>query len=153
MDRKNILGFMWSPILMKLELSINFLKHSNIKFHENPFSGSRVVPCRRTDGRVGGRTDRRTHMAKLIVTFRNFANAPQHDYCWEAGKDLKVMDRLVSQRSSGGTEEKHESPNQHSRKHSCESKPILREVSLPHRNRYALTDDGHYKVPRAKGNR
>lgn len=63
------------------------------------------------------------------------------------------MDRLVSQRSSGGTEEKHESPNQHSRKHSCESKPILREVSLPHRNRYALTDDGHYKVPRAKGNR
>ena len=25
-------------------------KHSNIKFHENPSSGSRVVPCGRTDG-------------------------------------------------------------------------------------------------------
>jgi len=39
-----------------------FEKCSNIKFHENPFSGCRVVPCRRTD------------MLKLIVAFRNFAN-------------------------------------------------------------------------------
>ena len=93
-------------------------------------------------------------MAKLIVALRNFANAPQHDYGCEECKDLKVMDRLVSQRSSVGTEEKHESPNQqHSRKHSCESKPILREASLQHRNRYSLTDDGHYKAPRATGNR
>jgi len=40
-------------ILMKLEFSRQiFEKYSNIKFHENPSSGSRVVQC--------GRTDRRT---------------------------------------------------------------------------------------------
>jgi len=38
-----------------------------LEFYENPFSGSRVVPC--------GWKDRRTCMTKLIVTFRNFANA------------------------------------------------------------------------------
>jgi len=26
-----------------------FEKHSHIKFHENPSSGNRVVPCRQTD--------------------------------------------------------------------------------------------------------
>jgi hypothetical protein len=39
-----------------------------MKFHENSFSWSRGVPC--------GLTGRRT-MKKLIVTFRNFANAPK----------------------------------------------------------------------------
>jgi hypothetical protein len=37
------------------------------KFHENPSSEGQVVPCRRTDGQ--------THITKIIVTFRNFANA------------------------------------------------------------------------------
>jgi len=38
---------------MKLESSRHiFEKHSNIRFHENPSSGSRVVPCRRTDGQT-----------------------------------------------------------------------------------------------------
>jgi len=56
---------------MKLEFSRQiFEKSSNIKFHENLSSGSRVVPC--------GRTDRRTDMAKLIVAFRNFAKAPRN---------------------------------------------------------------------------
>jgi len=36
---------------MKLKYSSQVLeKHSNIKFHENPSSGSRTVPCGRTDG-------------------------------------------------------------------------------------------------------
>jgi hypothetical protein len=39
--------------------------------HENPSSGSRVVLRGRTDGW----TDRQTDMTKLIVAFRNFANA------------------------------------------------------------------------------
>jgi len=35
---------------MKLEFYRHIVeKSSNIKFHENPSSGSRVVPCRRTD--------------------------------------------------------------------------------------------------------
>jgi hypothetical protein len=38
-----------------------FQKYTNIKFHKNPSSGSRVVPCRQTE------------MMKLIVVFRNFA--------------------------------------------------------------------------------
>ena len=36
-------------------------KYTNVKFHENPSSGSRVVPR--------GRTDRQTDMKKLIVAF------------------------------------------------------------------------------------
>jgi Fe-S-cluster formation regulator IscX/YfhJ len=31
------------------------------------------------DGRTDGRTDRQTDMTKLIVAFRNFANAPKND--------------------------------------------------------------------------
>jgi len=40
-------------ILMKLEISRQiFEKYSNIKFHENPSSVSRVVPCGQTDGQT-----------------------------------------------------------------------------------------------------
>jgi hypothetical protein len=62
---------------MKLEFSQQFFeKFSNIKFHENPFSGSQVVPCVRPEGRMDGR-DGMTDTKKLIVVFRNFANAPK----------------------------------------------------------------------------
>jgi hypothetical protein len=44
---------------------MDFLKISNIKFHENPSSGSRVVLCRWTD------------MTKPIAAFCNFASAPK----------------------------------------------------------------------------
>ena len=38
-------------ILMKLEYSRQiFEKYWNIKFYENPYSGSRVIPCRLADG-------------------------------------------------------------------------------------------------------
>ena len=57
-------GFRYScQDLTKLEFSRNiFEKSSNIKFHENPSSGSRVGQR----GQIG--------MAKLIVVYRNFAN-------------------------------------------------------------------------------
>jgi hypothetical protein len=45
-----------------------FEKYPNIKFHENPSSGNRVVPC--------GRTDIQTDK-KVIVAFRSFARAPK----------------------------------------------------------------------------
>jgi hypothetical protein len=61
-------------ILIKLEFSRRiFEKSTNINFHQNPSSGSRVV----SSGRAGGRTD----MTKLIVAFRKFANAPKNATC------------------------------------------------------------------------
>ena len=62
-----------STILVRFKWSFNFLrrffffeKYSNTKFHENPSSGSRVVPCGQTVGR--------RNMTKLLVAFRNFTN-------------------------------------------------------------------------------
>ena len=53
--------------LKKLEFSQQiFQKSSNIKVHQNPSSGSQVVPCGQTD------------MMKLIVACRNFANLPKN---------------------------------------------------------------------------
>jgi hypothetical protein len=51
---------------MKVEFYGQILeKKSNIGFYQNSSSGSRVVPCGQTD------------MTKLIVAFRNLANAPK----------------------------------------------------------------------------
>jgi hypothetical protein len=75
-DQKCILVCTWSTrcpcqILIKLEFSRQlFEKYSNIKFRDNPSSGKRVVPYRRTDRQT----------TKVIVTFRNFANAPKMIY-------------------------------------------------------------------------
>jgi len=55
-------------ILMKIEFSRQILeKYSNTKFHENPSSGNQVVPCGQTE------------VTKLIMAFRNFANAPKNE--------------------------------------------------------------------------
>jgi len=60
------------PILIKLQFSRQlFEKYPNIKFHEHPFSVSRVFPCEQTQ------TDRQTDTTKLIVPFPSFHNAPK----------------------------------------------------------------------------
>ena len=62
---------------MKLEPSgHNFEKKNyNIEFNKNPFSESRVVPRRLTDGRMD--------MTKLIVAFRNSAEAHTKSVPWK----------------------------------------------------------------------
>ena len=51
-----------------------FEKYSNIICYEHACSGSRIVPCGRTDRRAGRRTERHP---KLIVTIRDFMNAAE----------------------------------------------------------------------------
>ena len=62
-------------ILMELEFSRQiFERHSNIKFHENPSSGSPAA----TFGRTDRYTERQADMTKLTVAFRNFPKAPKN---------------------------------------------------------------------------
>jgi hypothetical protein len=57
---------------MKLEFSRRiFEKYSNKKFHKNSSSGNRVVPYGQTDTQTDGQTVK----TKIMVAFRNFANA------------------------------------------------------------------------------
>ena len=58
-------------ILKKFGFSQQILEKSyKITFRKNPSSGSRVVPCVRTDGQ--------TDMMKLTFAFRKFANATRN---------------------------------------------------------------------------
>jgi hypothetical protein len=58
---------------MKLEFSRQiFEKYSGMKFHKNPFNGSRDVLCGRTD------------MTKLIVASRSLENAPKMAAIWDS---------------------------------------------------------------------
>jgi hypothetical protein len=66
-------------------------KTQNIKFHENPSSGSRVVLCGRTDGR--------TDTKMLIVVFRNFANANEN-VCYI--KQTESLDHIRRQSVTSG---------------------------------------------------
>ena len=83
--QKCILFFMLSTrysrlILIKLEFSRQFSwKYSNIKFHENPSSGSRAVPCGQMD----------VQMRKLTAAFRNFVNAPKN-----GSNDTRVTENI-----------------------------------------------------------
>ena len=54
-----------------------------MKFNEDPSSGSRVVPCGDTDG-LADRT-------KVIVAFRNFANAPNTRQCNYKLTDYQIL--------------------------------------------------------------
>ena len=47
---------------------------SNIKFHENPSSWTRVVACEQSDGGMDRQTYRHD---EADIRFRNFANAPK----------------------------------------------------------------------------
>jgi hypothetical protein len=74
-----------------LEFCRDFRKCSNTKFHEIPSTGNPVDPC----GRVEKQT--KTDMTKLIVAFRNFANAPENYKFHNQGKSwksIKILDQI-----------------------------------------------------------
>jgi len=70
---------------MKLERFLYILqKYSDIKCHENPSCGSRIVPCGRTDGW--------TDIMWLIVAFSNFGKTPKN---MQRGK-FKLIIRIIT---------------------------------------------------------
>ena len=60
-------SFLSDLIIMEFSRLI-FEIYSNIKFHENPSGGYRVVPFRT----MNGRTERQAEMTKLTVAFAQF---------------------------------------------------------------------------------
>jgi hypothetical protein len=90
-ERDRIINVYWCSckvILVKILMKLDFPrqiyeKYSNIKFHENPSSGSWVVIC----------GHRRPDMAKLIVAFRNFAVAPKNNSVLPTFTNIKPTDR------------------------------------------------------------
>jgi len=77
---------------MKLEFSRQILEiYSNIKFHENPFSRSRFVPC--------GRTDRQTDMTKLIVAFAKYMKAPKSETSFKVLRKQPPMTSVTHDQS------------------------------------------------------
>ena len=69
---------------MTVEFSRQTVEKSvNIKLHQNPSSGSRVVPCGRTD------------VTKLIVIFRNFVSAPNKLLCLETSVLADICPPLI----------------------------------------------------------
>ena len=73
-------------ILMKIDFSRQiFEKFSNIKFHENPSTRSRVVAYGQAD------------MTKLIVALRNFLNAPKVKE-WARSEGTMVHGEIILQR-------------------------------------------------------
>ena len=77
-------------MLVKLEFSRqSFQEYTKIKFHGNSSSENRVIACRLTDGQ--------TDISKLIVTFRDFANASKTDRTRWFSTDAASTRDLITQ--------------------------------------------------------
>ena len=75
-------------ILMELEITRQiFGKSSNIKFHENPSSGRRVVACGRTDGHRDRQADRHD---EANSRFHNFAKATKSQISFLCGQLIQI---------------------------------------------------------------
>ena len=73
---------------MKIESSQQtFEKYSNIKFNENLYCGSRVVPCVETHRLTDGQTDRHDGTNSRFF-FCNFANAPKEHARLDSRKNM-----------------------------------------------------------------
>jgi hypothetical protein len=87
-------------ILMKLEFSrYIFKKFSNTKFHYNVYSGSRVVPCGRTDRQTDNQTDRHDKVNSRFSQFcHRFSKLPMlSTQCivWFLDWSLYSINRLI----------------------------------------------------------
>jgi len=106
-DQKCILVFMQSTpylcqILMEHEFSRQiFAKHSNIKFHENPSYGSRVIPCGQTDGGTDGQTWRMilgkwpTWRTILFYVFSSIFYMFRATSCSSSGESIVSIQHMV----------------------------------------------------------
>jgi len=70
----------------------DFRKVLNIRFQVNSSSGSRVVPWGRTDGQKD--------MTKLIVAFRNSANAPNFSLQYRTLQDCTLQRRPKNEKDA-----------------------------------------------------
>ena len=68
----------------------DFVQIINIKFHDNPSSGNRVVPCGRTDGQADRPTDRHDEANSRPS---QFGSLPE-------GEDSGLKNELISQSSA-----------------------------------------------------
>jgi len=58
------------PLFLSFFMNIKFSRHcsekySNIKFHDNPSSGGRTVPCGQTKGRTGRHDEAKSNFSKF----------------------------------------------------------------------------------------
>jgi hypothetical protein len=107
-DQKRILAFMQSAryscsSLMKLEFSQQiFEKRINTKFHDNPSSGSRVVPCRQTDRHDSANSHfsqfcAPKNKARTITWKKNINNVQLLLSCWlQHSRTWRVLSECVS---------------------------------------------------------
>jgi hypothetical protein len=78
---------------MKIYFFRQIFEKVNIEFHQNPSSGSRVVPSGRTD------------MTKLIAAFRSFANAPKMDkssFFWDVARRGLLVGFIIKSQAMQG---------------------------------------------------
>jgi hypothetical protein len=74
----------------RLKFSLEtFEKYSNTEFHENPLSGSRIIPCGRTDGQFD--RDGQTDITNLTIAFRNFAGCALKPALQMWNKNFRVL--------------------------------------------------------------
>jgi hypothetical protein len=82
---------------MKLEFSRPiFENYSNIIFHGNPYSRSRVIACGQNDGRTDSLTDRQTDRHdKANSLFRNFEHTSENTKITLGTQALRFMIELL----------------------------------------------------------
>ena len=67
-----------------------FGKFSDVRFHENPSCGNRIIPC----GEADGPTEKHTDITRLKIAFQSFANAPKIVFKY-FGRDNEIYSSCI----------------------------------------------------------